>query len=80
MNDSRRVDCLVTSAEYGCRYFNGTHYLAERYHYGKNMYYVDLVYDRNLYVCFIFYGGMILVNIITYVIPLPSFIKTKFRG
>ncbi|XP_066990295.1 ATP-binding cassette sub-family G member 5 isoform X1 [Macrobrachium rosenbergii] len=76
------ADCPDNNAEYGCRYRNGTYYLLERYHFPENgldlgRHDLDLWYNFGL--CFSFFGGMLVLNLVLYLVPLPSFIKSKFR-
>lgn len=80
VNDT--VDCPDNNAEYGCRYRNGTYYLLERYHFPENGLDLgrhDLDLWFNLALSFAFFGGMLVLNLVLYLVPLPSFIKSKFR-
>ena len=65
---------------YTCfRYVNGTHYLIEKYGYqGSELsYFLDQWF--NFGVCFVFPAGLFLLNLVLYLIPLPAFVKAKFR-
>ncbi|KAK8729004.1 hypothetical protein OTU49_008581 [Cherax quadricarinatus] len=76
------ADCPDNNAEYGCRYRNGTYYLLERYHFPENgldLGRQDLDLWTNFALSFAFFGGMFLLNLVLYLVPLPSFIKSKFR-
>ena len=61
------------------RYLDGTHYLEEKY----NMKGEDLRHAMdvwfNLGIAYVFPGILLLMNLILYLIPLPAFIKAKFR-
>nr|WJJ08872.1 ATP-binding cassette sub-family G member 5 [Penaeus chinensis] len=74
--------CPDNNAEYGCRYRNGTYYLLERYHFPQNgldLGRQDLDLWSNFGLSFAFFGGMLTLNLILYLVPLPAFIKSKFR-
>ncbi|CAG9853676.1 unnamed protein product [Phyllotreta striolata] len=64
-----------------CRYANGQSFLTERYSRDPT----DVIFsgiletDTNIGVTFAFALGMIVFNLFLYLIPLPSFIKAKFR-
>lgn len=76
------VLCPDNNAEYGCRYRNGTYYLLERYHFPENgldLGRQDLELWSNFGLSFAFFGGMLVLNLVLYLVPLPSFIKSKFR-
>ena len=64
----------------GCRYANGTHYLMERYHLNHPPYDDDLKFWMNFGLNFLFTAAMFFANIILHIVPLPAFVKTKFRG
>lgn len=64
----------------GCRYSNGTHYLMERYHLAHPPYDDDLRFWMNFGLNFLFTGAMFFANIILHIVPLPAFVKSKFRG
>ncbi|CAL4134223.1 unnamed protein product [Meganyctiphanes norvegica] len=75
-------NCPDNNAEYGCRYRNGTYYLLERYHFahnGPDLGRQDLDLWTNFALSFAFSGGMLVLNLVLYLVPLPSFIKAKFR-
>ncbi|XP_037093116.1 ATP-binding cassette sub-family G member 5-like [Pollicipes pollicipes] len=79
-NATAQINCISNNAQYGCRYLNGTHYLQERYNLGNLKNPVD---DLHLYWnfawTFAFVAGLVVLNIIAYSMPLPNFIKSKFR-
>ncbi|XP_060529155.1 ATP-binding cassette sub-family G member 5 [Cylas formicarius] len=64
-----------------CRYANGQSYLSERYTRdpGDNIFNGILGFDLNIGITFAFALGMIVFNLFLYLIPLPSFVKAKFR-
>ena len=64
----------------GCRYANGTHYLMERYHLTHPPYDDVLRFWLNFGLNFLFAGAMFFANIILHIVPLPAFVKSKFRG
>jgi hypothetical protein len=75
-------DSLVAaSSSFGCRYADGTAYLKERY--GRDDNDADLSdmldLDVNLAVAFAFPVGLAIFNSLLYLLPLPAFIKAKFR-
>ena len=78
---NENVTCPDNNAEYGCRYRNGTYYLLERYHFLDNGHdrQQDLLFWYNFGLSFAFFGGMLLLNLVLYLVPLPAFIKSKFR-
>ena len=66
----------------GCRYVNGTHYLYEKYiQLPLHRVELDTMLDiyTNTAINFAFPGAVILVNMIWYLVPLPAFVKAKFR-
>ncbi|GAB6028958.1 hypothetical protein CHUAL_004753 [Chamberlinius hualienensis] len=68
------------NSEPGCAFVSGNHYLNLRFRADDLGFSTDdYRYFLNFWVCFIFYGGMIVVNTISYLMPLPAFIKNKFR-
>ena len=69
----------ATFSSYGCRYVNGTHYLRERYHVEHPPYEDDLRLWMNFSFNFLFAGVMFVATIILHIIPLPAFVKSKFR-
>jgi len=64
---------------FGCRYFNGTYYLQEKYGHEEGA--VEAVMSTwfNLGLAFVFPVTLFFLNLILYLIPLPAFIKAKFR-
>lgn len=79
-NSTAEINCISNNAQYGCRYLNGTHYLQERYQLGNSR---DSNQDLHLYwnfaSTFAFVLGISLINIVAYRLPLPAFLKKKFR-
>ena len=61
------------------RYINGTHYLVERYSYPGVKLEQLLEPWTNTAINFAFPGAMAVVNLVLYLVPLPSFVKAKFR-
>ena len=75
----RKLPCEGNTFGFGCRYVNGTHYLGEKYGYqGPEL---EDFMDRwfNFGISFIFPIGLFIINLILYLIPLPAFVKAKFR-
>jgi len=65
--------------DFGCRYLNGTMYADEKYKYpGVNL---DVMLDgwTNTAISFAFPGVVAVLNTILYLVPLPAFVKAKFR-
>ncbi|XP_066246097.1 ATP-binding cassette sub-family G member 5 [Euwallacea similis] len=64
-----------------CRYASGQSFLSERYARdpGDNIFNGILDSDLNIGITFAFTLGMIVFNMFLYLIPLPSFVKAKFR-
>lgn len=58
---------------------NGTHYLEEKY--GLDTDDLDVFMDRwfNFGVSFVFPVALFFINLVLYLIPLPAFVKAKFR-
>ncbi|RXG60836.1 ATP-binding cassette sub-family G member 8 [Armadillidium vulgare] len=78
------ISCESNNGAYGCRYSNGSFYLLERFHISgfspsDDMRNDDLAFYRNFGVPFAFVGLMTAFNIVLYLVPLPAFIKSKFR-
>jgi len=77
--EGKDYPCKQTDFGFGCRYVDGRHYLQERYSYAS----VDLDNMMDLFtntaINFAFPGAIILVNMIWYLVPLPAFVKAKFR-
>ena len=71
--------CEGSTFGFGCRYINGTHYLQEKYGYEDGD--VSAMLDTwfNLGVSFVFPVGLFFLNLVLYLIPLPAFVKAKFR-
>ncbi|UYV84946.1 ABCG5 [Cordylochernes scorpioides] len=73
MTSGDPVACPFNNVPGRCVFLDGDHYLTLRYDP------VDLNIWLNWTLCFVFAGGMWLVNLVAYLVPLPAFIKTKFR-
>jgi len=76
------IPCGDNNAEFGCRYRNGTYYLLERFHFpqtGLDHGRRDLDLWSNCAFSLLFYGGLLLTNLVLYLVPLPAFVKSKFR-
>ncbi|XP_042910538.1 ATP-binding cassette sub-family G member 5 isoform X4 [Parasteatoda tepidariorum] len=63
-----------------CIYIDGNHYLLQKYPASGRIEDSDLQYWMNFGLCFVFVGGMWVLNTILHLVPLPAFIKTKFRN
>ena len=65
------------------RYLDGDHYLKERYdrEYGQGSFELEDVMDTwfNLGIAFVFPIALFCLNLVLYLIPLPAFVKAKFR-
>lgn len=72
-------ECSQADFRFGCRYVNGNHYLLEKY--TNPSIELDTMLDlaTNTAINFAFPGAVILVNMIWYLVPLPAFVKAKFR-
>lgn len=81
MDDNHPLPCPIgnTQPNYGCRYINGSHYLRERYHVNHAPYDDDLRFWMNYGFTFLFTAVMFVANVILHIVPLPAFIKSKFR-
>ncbi|XP_054707805.1 LOW QUALITY PROTEIN: ATP-binding cassette sub-family G member 5-like [Uloborus diversus] len=74
LNGTEALSC-PTSVPGSCVYVDGDHYLAQKYITS------DLLEDwLNFSLCFVFVGGMWVVNAVLHLVPLPAFIKSKFRS
>lgn len=75
----KTIRCDENVFEYGCRYINGSHYLIERYGVDENE--LDALMEPwfNFGVSYIFPLGLLVINMVLYLIPLPAFVKAKFR-
>jgi len=72
-------DPINSFAPFGCRYLDGTHYLEEKYNLkGDDLREVMDIWF-NLGIAYVFPGILLLINLVLYLIPLPAFIKAKFR-
>ena len=61
------------------RYLNGTHFLVEKY--GTEPGVLDEFMNQyfNLGLSFAFPLGIFILNLVLYLIPLPAYVKAKFR-
>lgn len=80
------MNLIETSALSGntnpyCRYANGQAYLTERYTRDNTdvIFSGILDFDLNIGITFAFALGMIIFNLFLYLLPLPAFVKAKFR-
>ncbi len=81
LNDNGvEIACSRSQFGFGCRYINGTHFLAEKYGFASGAK-LDDFFDVwfNVGVSVVFAVGLFFVNLLLYVIPLPAFVKAKFR-
>lgn len=71
----------LLSINHICRYPSGQAYLTERYSRDASdvIFNGILDFDINLGVTFAFAVGMMVFNLFLYILPLPAFIKAKFR-
>ena len=62
-----------------CRYINGTHYLVDKYRYPGTR--LDQLLDpwTNTAINFAFPAALAILNLVLYLLPLPAFVKAKFR-
>ncbi|XP_022254351.1 ATP-binding cassette sub-family G member 5-like [Limulus polyphemus] len=79
MTSGASLPCFNNNVPGECYWLNGTHYLSIKYHFQRESFEQSLQYWLNFGMCYVFVGGMWLVNIIIYLLPLPAFIKVKFR-
>lgn len=77
-NGSHNIPCPSTNLAGYCTYTDGNSYLSSRYQSNSKEDEMDLFFNFGL--CFVFVGGMWILNTILYLVPLPAFIKTKFRN
>ena len=63
-----------------CRFNSGQEYLRERFARDNDVY-LQLLTDPNLNlsICLGFSVGLIFLNCVLYLVPLPGFVKAKFR-
>lgn len=80
VSDGNRTSPCHRNGDLGCAFLAGNHYLSMRYEV------VDLgtsdnddIFLQNFEICFAFYGGMVIATLVAYLMPLPAFIKNKFR-
>ncbi|GIY41732.1 ATP-binding cassette sub-family G member 5 [Caerostris darwini] len=80
LNGTEALPC-TTNIPGSCVYVNGNHYLLQKYPTDSGRIEdSDLHYWLNFGLCFVFVGGMWVLNTILHLVPLPAFIKTKFRN
>ncbi|GFG30134.1 hypothetical protein Cfor_09532 [Coptotermes formosanus] len=71
---------VAASSSFGCRYADGMAYIMERYGRDNNDVLSDMLeLDVNLAIAFAFPVGLAIFNSLLYLVPLPAFIKAKFR-
>jgi len=76
---NQEYPCLKDSYGFVCRYINGTHYLVEKYSYP------DMELDHilepwtNTAINLAFPALLVIINMVLYLVPLPAFVKAKFR-
>ena len=73
------TQCRKDDFRFGCRYVNGTHYLEEKYKYGDIELHTMLDIYTNTAINFAFPIAVMMLNMIWYIVPLPAFVKAKFR-
>ena len=73
------VPCTEDNFSFGCRFVNGTHLLAQKYNYPGIDLDTMLHQWTNTAINFAFPGVVVLTNMILYLVPLPAFVKAKFR-
>jgi len=71
--------CIEDSYGFVCRYINGTHYLVERYSYPGVKLEELLDPWTNTAINLAFPTALAIINLVLYLVPLPAFIKAKFR-
>nr|AHK05668.1 ATP-binding cassette transporter sub-family G member 5 isoform X1 [Tigriopus japonicus] len=78
-DEGRMFPCNGNTFGFGCRYINGTHYLQETY--GLLTDNLDDLLNvwNNALISASFFLGMFGLNLLLYVLPIPLFIKLKFR-
>ena len=79
-----KINCtfpVQDTPSFSCRYANGKAYISERYGRENNgdSPYNMLDMDLNLGISFAFPIGLAIFNSLLYLVPLPAFIKAKFR-
>jgi hypothetical protein len=72
---------IAASSSFVCRYADGTAYITERYGRDDNGDALSdmLEMDLNLAITFAFPVALVIFNSLLYLVPLPAFIKAKFR-
>jgi len=71
--------CTKDAYGFNCRYINGTHYLVDKYRYPGT--HLDQLLDpwTNTAINFAFPAALAILNLVLYLLPLPAFVKAKFR-
>ncbi|XP_049847501.1 ATP-binding cassette sub-family G member 5 [Schistocerca gregaria] len=71
----------ASSSSFVCRYANGMAFLSERYGKKDGVDTLAEILDRDLNfgVVYAFSIGLIIINALLYLVPLPAFVKAKFR-
>ena len=64
---------------YSSRYLHGTHYLQEKYGYDEGEVEAMMSTWFNLGMALVFPVALFFLNLVLYLIPLPAFVKAKFR-
>lgn len=63
-----------------CIFVDGNHYLLQKYPSNGRIEDSELNYWINFGLCFVFVAGMWILNTVLHIVPLPAFIKAKFRN
>jgi len=84
LSQDSKTNCsalAASSSSFGCRYADGMAYMTERYGRDSNGDVLSdmLDLDMNLAITFAFPVCLAIFNSLLYLIPLPAFIKAKFR-
>lgn len=79
LNGTEPLPC-PTNVPGSCIFVDGNHYLMQKYPGNGRIEDSDLKYWLNFGLCFVFVGGMWILNTILHLLSLPAFIKTKFRN
>ncbi|XP_063227758.1 ATP-binding cassette sub-family G member 5 [Bacillus rossius redtenbacheri] len=71
---------LTASSTFTCRYADGSAYLSERYSRSGNDALAEVLdSDLNFGVTFAYSLSFLIINCLLYLVPLPAFVKAKFR-
>jgi len=76
---AKEFPCIKDSYGFVCRYINGTHYLVERYSYPGVKLEELLEPWTNTAINLAFPFALAALNLVLYLVPLPAFVKAKFR-